>query len=706
MHKACVATTICPSEVDFDLDGLPQTIEITVVNQSDRFATFQVELLAPGAAKNHRWYTLSPAVAHKQPPGDETCFRATLLDSPIPGFVGLINLTVAVFSVELGSLGEDRNLVRLRVNASNAAPLEVILLSQRYALDPLGSLSLPVQVNNRGTHGTEVMLQVTGLPETWLASEPQQRFALSSGLSKETQFVLKLPPTAYAGEYPFQVQAVGTEGLAASAHGQVEVMATGGVDVSCEPTTPSPQFFQLRNRAAYALQLHNTSNAQQAVTFTVGGEGRSQSVVQLWPDQPLVNPHETVEVALDIYPRRRWLGRSRTLPFQLETTLQDANFGVNNGHHAINVKVIPWLPIWAQGCLALLILCLLWWFSWLNPDNPRFGHQAAVNRVQFDGAGDRLVSASDDQTVIHWQVAGFFQPLVNQELGKLGQAQKSVRVVRHRPVDNNWVAAGLENGEIRLWSLEDVQHPITVLNQKDDRVLDLSFSLDSQFLFSGHGSGLVIQWPLSYRDLAVGTPPEPAFKHPFGFAVYGLTPINETTLAVAGRFNQVRLWNWQTNQTQALSFPRAGSQDDYITSIARAAYRPTLFATADNQGYITLWNLEPCLDGQNACELIDEWAVESSEAVRSVALSDNGCYLAGAGADGQAWLWPLTKNGRRAMKFREGIRLRNRSRRPLNSVDIRVTERWVLVASGGDDTQVRVKREPRLPHLSCDSRDR
>ncbi|NER85293.1 MAG: hypothetical protein F6K42_38510, partial [Leptolyngbya sp. SIO1D8] len=109
-----IHTEISDSVLQFAPESGPLSFAITVYNNSDQFASFQVVLVAAGVDVNQRdWYRLSPSVSAKIPPGAETCFQAHLLSvPPVPGgFTGTMNLTVRVYSTELRN--EDRKDLRL-----------------------------------------------------------------------------------------------------------------------------------------------------------------------------------------------------------------------------------------------------------------------------------------------------------------------------------------------------------------------------------------------------------------------------------------------------------------------------------------------------------------------------------------------------------------------------------------------------------------
>ena len=89
MLKEYILTQISTKEITFEPGGSPASFDITVVNNSEQFATFQVELLAAGAAagRSASWYDISPDVCTKKPPGDSTIFTVQIIDVPKPGII-------------------------------------------------------------------------------------------------------------------------------------------------------------------------------------------------------------------------------------------------------------------------------------------------------------------------------------------------------------------------------------------------------------------------------------------------------------------------------------------------------------------------------------------------------------------------------------------------------------------------------------------
>ncbi|MGA9381496.1 MAG: hypothetical protein WBV73_22280, partial [Phormidium sp.] len=358
------------------------------------------------------------------------------------------------------------------------------------------------------------------------------------------------------------------------------------------------------------------------------------------------------------------------------------------------------IPVWLQLVPGLLLLGLLIWW-WMLPD----GHTAPVRSVKFNGLADWVVSGSDDQSIRLWQVQD--KNIKHfQVLGK-NQIDKAVRVVRYRPLDNNIVAIGLENGEIQLWDLL-TKKAKKLVSKKDDRVFGLEFTKDSHYLFSGHGNNLVLQWDLQNIDRLPETsqilPTPNELKIDFTVSDIALVGNESKHLAIAGRFNQLVLWDWTDKINvipRVIPYFNSGGQDDYITSISVANNNPNLMAVADNQGNISLWNLTECLaDNKIECQKLDNWSVDSP--VRSISLSANGCYLTSVGDDQKLMLWPLSKNQQRSTQFAQGIKLKQFPKK-LNSVDLKLVGKHLLIVTGSDDNEVRLDRTETIPGTQCES---
>jgi WD40 repeat protein len=705
-----IGLTVPAQSLHFTPGGEPTQFIVEVVNQSDRFATIQLDLFAPGSEENSAaWYDLTPEISTLKPPGDRTRFHVSILGAPIPGFAGLVNLTIRVTSLELG---EERRIIRLYVDPGGELPIGIKMPVQQFQVAPLDQLKIPVFLENPSHEKSTTQLWLEGIPPDWIVGGIEHPIDIPADSTVETVVVLRLPNyvNAIRGTYPFTLRAIQPGGTTSEAEGSLDVLAQGQVKFTCTPTVHTlpvgDRHYQWGRHGIYwDASFNNESNIPLKASLTIEGDDRAQLPLQIVPDQTELLPGDHQDIQLGALIARHWIGFGKHLQFVVRGTVNDKQVDIEDDTQRVQLRIPPLIPLWLQGLGSFLFLYVIWWFSWFNPGNPYFGHRAAVNSVELSGTTDQVVSGSSDQTSIKWRVDGFFNPIINQQISRSPDAGKAIRVVRYRPVNNDWLAAGLENGEIQLSSFTGQGQTTSFSLSRDDRVMDLEFTHDSRYLFSGHGSGSVLQWSMNYpqrdRNDAVQLPVR---LRQFNFAVYGVAMVgeNESTLAVGGRYNRLSIWNWMQDTILRIEYPRPGSQAQYITSIDTEFLRPYLMVTADNQGYITLWDLKPCLLLNRPCSVLDEWNDgHGGEPVRDVALSPYGCYLSSAGADGRVVLWPLSSAGTRSAQYREGIQVERR-RTPFNATDIKIWNDDILIAAGNANTKVSVHRLDRIHDSLCD----
>ncbi|MBU7584100.1 MAG: hypothetical protein KAF91_14510 [Nostoc sp. TH1S01] len=733
-----VNTKISTQVLNFQPGGSPASFEVTVVNERNDFSSFQIEIIAAGGGESlgTNWYSIKPAVSAKSPPGDSTKFEVTIINTPVAGFIGKMNLIVRIFSLEF-PVDEDRQLLRLIVEAGvGTVPMQIELPIREFTTQPQGMIEIPVRVFNPTQLPASVSLKPIGLKSQWFINGDEKLLAVPPGNKAETSFLCQLPiaEEVPSQAYPFTIEANYPNGFPSrSQEGIVNVNPAGSINFQCisekrqipafRPWLPQPR----ANSTTYQLECKNLSNLSQCINIEIkdGEERQPKCFWEVNPDFLELQPGETQNLQLVVKKRRHWFGLTHKLSFKVNAIISDARINANNENQFIRLIIYPVLHIWLQIVLGILLLILLWFVSGLNPNNPFFGHHKPVTSVQFNGVGDRAVSASQDQSIIRWNIAGFINPLINQQEEKIPDQdiKKSVRVVRYKPVDNDVVAAGLENAEIQLRDVlgSSDNKVILSIENKDDRVFGLEFSQDSRFLFSGHGSGAILQWDVNSALLgdskSLG---KPINTQNVNFAISALTLAgkDKQSLVIGGRYNKLAIWNFIKDEKprEVLSKPPGsqtdytGTQDDYIVSADSADYKPNLLATADTMGKITLWNMEQCLDKNRSDCISEQWFGHGGKAVRSVALSRHGCYLVSGGDDNQVMLWPLTQEGNRAPNFTNGIKIHNNNwidwmifwkKKGVNSVDIKVVKNKILIISGNNDTTVRFNMTNIEKTLNC-----
>ena len=718
------------------------TFEVEVVNGSDRQASFHVVLTATGAEgqQPRRWYHLAPMTSSKVPPGTRSQYRATIVDTPLPGFVGLVNITVRIISPELQS--EERHILRLRVEPGiGVVAFDVELPTTTFQDYPGQLVEIPARIYNRRRNPIAVGLSCPGV-DNWLTENRPTTLRLLPNRWHNVVIPCQIPEDyalSQSQAYPFQVLVMDDDGDSATASGVLEVLPLGYFKLVAEATLlylpSSRQWFpnQRVNSAQTQLRLENHSNLKNTVKIaSVVSQPASQASlgkrenacqVSFEPDTLALDLGQVVPVNATIQVERPWWGWIRTKWIEVQARLDDTRLELRNDTETLQIRVAPIIPRWLQllGIMSLMGAIAGIGFFQIY----RQHHRQLVNTVQFNGVGTQVVSGSSDQTIRRWQV----RRRGLRPLGEMIRLDKAVRVSQYRPVDNNQLLVGLENSEIQIWDLLKQPHqPLRTLvtqkgaqNSRDDRVMALAVTTDAHYLFSGHGSGLVSQWYIDPDHVARHLNPQQPTNEIFipELAIYDVALVGpeDHILAIAGRYNKLLLWHW-SNQGAETPFPPVeatqdkagtailpieyppGGKDDYITSLATVEQNPFRLATADNQGRILVWNLERCLNQTAPCSVLDQWQLTPDTAVRDIAFSANGCHLVSASDDGRIVLWPLTSQGRRLTKYLAGQTVKQANTR-FNSVDIKLVGSRILIVSGADDYRVRLHRLKASQHSGC-----
>lgn len=406
----------------------------------------------------------------------------------------------------------------------------------------------------------------------------------------------------------------------------------------------------------------------------------------------------------------------------------------------LELHLHPIIPLVLQVFGGLGMLVLFWLLWWLNP---RTIHSRPVNSVRLAASGTTVLSASSDQTMRRWRVNRLPWLIDRRRLIHEGaietadeQPEKSIRVLRQLPNELRQVAAGLESGEVQLWQVDPPRLLYSFFEQgQPDRVFGLGITQDSRYLFSGHGSGRVRQWDLALKketpvnklDLIL-----PDRKRRPAIASIALHEVvnHPSLVAIVGQYNQLVLWDVDHSKAhpiaydwvnrELMSFPPVLNQNSYLTSVT-VANDKFLMATADNEGFISLWDLRQlrlCMGDASRQEqsftqatytddygnkivpidckaaILSQWqAGGSGAAIRDVSLSENGCYLASTGDDGRVLLWSVASNGK-LLKERQPIQVNSETKERLNSVDIQLTnDNVVLIASDAPNNRVELYRK-------------
>ncbi len=705
---------------------------VSVTNRSDRFASFQLEILAAGASEQANWYHLSPDVSTAKSPGDRTDFQVEILHTPIPDFVGTVNLMVRVSSPQLS---EERRLVlRLTLEPSGESDLlRIGLPVKRVQAYPRNVVDIPVIVKNLGSQPSEVHLQCQELEAFWLVGSVERHLAVPAYSEITTHFQCQ-PPSAdqvSSRDYPFIIVAKNREGSTVETAGILEILPVGFMQFEAQPQqqripAKRPWLPNWRSRSAsFQLMFKNNSNLLQTVDLEVRGEDVQRCQIQIDPDKADLPLGEITPVSLTISPRRPWMGWSRKLKFEVKPWLSDPRLGSSDpATQILFLKVFPIIPLWLLLAFISAIAAIVF-----RPIP--VSHMAGVNAVQLSGTSGRsplVVSASDDCSARSWGVteSGDLNPQSGLSKGALAKTctstqpssakgllavtQQAIRSLALIPVQNNQVFAGLENGTIQSWDINTGKPLYTLRDPQDqtsDRNLDLLFTRNSLTLYSSYGSGTIRSWQRP-RDIRFNSKPAKVLTLPdrFTFQAWSLAlSPDEKTLISAGQFKRLVLWDVSKSkpfpqQLQLSDLAQNRGENDFFWSVNFAPKTPILTA-ADSDGYVTLWNLDKCKKKplskrpatpqlpQISCEQRARWKV-SETSVRRILFTPDQRWLVSAGDDGQITAWPLTAKTTLdpTQKPKRIATLPNR----VTSLDLITNNQGIWIASGSDDAQVRLHR--------------
>ncbi|MHC5778212.1 hypothetical protein [Nostoc sp.] len=737
MEKSIINASLSTENITFRRGSSPVAFEVTVNNNSDQFANFQIEVSAPGEnqSSGYSWYKLTPEVAAAQPHGSSTQFQVLILNTPIPGFVGIVNLTVKIFSPQLRE--QRRLLLRLKIEADGGqALLSVELPVRDFQVYPRNTVDIPARVRNLGQQPVNVVLRFTNIDPLWLVGGVERRLLIDPGSSAEVRFECQPPSVVQAPSqnYPFAIEATGHNSLPARGEGNLEVLPIGFVEFNA---TPKQQKIPFKNRwlpdwkshsAMFKLEFKNASNLKQQVNVQIQGKDRRKCNFEINPQDANLNIGGTTKVFLDVKTKRPWVGISKTLLLEARTELFDQRLGTTDpATQILELEVLPIIPLWLQLAILAFLAALL--ALLFRPSS--IYHTNLVQSVRISGDVLSVVSGSDDCTLRRWRIntnlltsnlepEGVYTKSPDacakrqESKGLLAITTRPVQALRLMPENNNRVAAGLDNGVIQIWDIPKGEKIQELKDKKDltgDKVFDLVYSPGSRYLFSGHGSGKVRLW---------SAPPNSDFQadpekvinfqdkqnlQRFPIRALSLSP-NGKTLAIAGEFKRFVLWNWKQPQEflygqQTLEkLNVSAGQGDFVFGLAFAPSKDKeILATSDSDGYITIWDLKQCKASRNSkpqevtelnCPTIDRWPAGSG-AVRSVAFSEDGMLVSG-GDDRKVMLWFLTPEYKLdKAKAAEGREIYESSK-PITSVDVKKTEGKTFIVSGGEDFQVKLNR--------------
>ncbi|ESA38855.1 wd40 repeat-containing protein [Leptolyngbya sp. Heron Island J] len=742
-----------PSDDGDEIVSTVPDVAVTVTNLSQVFASFQVALHVEGQNPNDtgEWYKVEPNVGAKKPPGDRTTFYIRLTKPPIPAYGTTIPAKLTVFSAELSNVDVSQPLYIQILRPSKT--LRVYVPLQDLQVTPGSRLRIPVLVYNLNPTPRNVTVRLQGLELDWLPETFEQSLWIEAGSSAETEFwcAPAAIPINLQQVRPFTIEATDDEGNSASIGNKLEILPFGYTAVTVDeaeqvlPATTSRWSLQRQQIAHYLFQIQNRSNVSQTIVLQP-----KQTDASVASSPVTVAAAAAVDHDFAITARRPLIGWRQTQLVEVwpQLTYRDsaeplANVNVQPASQLLTLKLRPVIPWWVQ-LLLLLLGCLGLGWLWLL--SPRPLHTEPVNSIALMSNGDTVASGSRDQTLRRWQVShGAWLPNVRRLKFRTKietqdhRFRSAIRVIEPLPANNKQIAVGLENGDIQLWNVDPPEYKPSFLDGITglDKVFDLAFTQNSRYLFSGHGSGQVYQWDMQRQEKR-GKPLYLGATVVSALDVIEPVP-GESWVAIAAQFNRLVLWDWQQeraydirytwpegNHENAPAIPPVISSNSYLTGLD-VADGGTRMVTADSVGFITLWDVNSLIQCARAatqrspladkteenshqllladCEIakLQQWPQNTNgQAVRDVAITANGCYVAGTGDNGHIDLWQIDNNNQL-----RPFNLAHIPKRSLNTVDIHLTtndgERpnrndIVLVAADTANHRVQLYRKALSPN--------
>jgi WD40 repeat protein len=197
------------------------------------------------------------------------------------------------------------------------------------------------------------------------------------------------------------------------------------------------------------------------------------------------------------------------------------------------------------------------------------GHQGSVLDVTFSPDGQRIASASDDRTIKLWTLDG---TLVRTLEGHRG----AVNSVAFSPTEA-MLASASNDQTLRIWTLDGVL--VRSLDDHSDWVRSVSFSPEGQRLVSTAEDATIKIWRLTGELL------QTCVGHA-GWVLQAVFSPDGNFIASGGDDNTVRLWSLTGQLLQTFE-----GHQDWVRSVGFTADGQRLVSASDDRT-IKLWNLD------------------------------------------------------------------------------------------------------------------
>ena len=208
-----------------------------------------------------------------------------------------------------------------------------------------------------------------------------------------------------------------------------------------------------------------------------------------------------------------------------------------------------------------------------------------------------------------------------QEEHTLFRHGSSVQTVAYSPVNPSVVASAGDNGDIKLWNLQD--GILVTLGRHDDTVNSIAFSPDGRLLASGGDDYVLKLWNVN-RKHHIATRDHTTDRTRSQVKAVSFSP-DGSMIATGGR--HAKLWDARTyNEIVTLR------HTDWVWAVAFSS-DSQLLATGDNSGQVNIWNPQ-------SQRVVTQFHADS-DSVYTVQFSPDDQILAAAGYEGKVKLWTV-----------------------------------------------------------------
>jgi WD40 repeat protein len=264
-----------------------------------------------------------------------------------------------------------------------------------------------------------------------------------------------------------------------------------------------------------------------------------------------------------------------------------------------------------------------------------YGHHGTVNEVAISPVGRTLATASDDRTVLLWDLT---DPVHPARIGPpLTGHHDKVASVTFSP-DGRTLATGSTDKTVLLWDLTDQAHPARLgrpLTGHRGVVWSLAFSPDGRTLASASADHTILLWDVRHpaHPVRLG---RPLTGHQDIVAGVAFSP-DGRTLASASTDHTVLLWDVRDRtRPSTIGKPLAGHRDA-LHSVAFSPDGRTLASTSSDTTAI-LWDVH---DRAHPSQIGKPLAGHHG-AVFSAAFTRDGRIMVTGSHDTTAIVWDLT----------------------------------------------------------------